>query len=273
MFDIKTATLDLLAATFTKPTGSASAELESLLAGRGIMDIEADEPSAAPTSNDRKAPQTAAEATGLDPRGLRTRRPTSRRIFRDAQQAEKNAVELLRPLPRSKETLHLVLPGSFVPLDLVAALLEITGQTATSLRLATLGFSDSNVETLCRMLDTGQVKSLSLVCSRYFAAASKPIYEHAAQELPRRGAQLLATRSHAKVMLIETGRDRWTFEGSGNLRSCVCLEQVALTSDRQLFRFHAGWFDRLFTNSPAGAIGSPAATTRPNRFDGDKNNA
>ena len=271
--NIETATLDLLNSLFTQPPRSASAELESLLAGRGIMDIEADEPSAAPTSNDRKAPQTAAEALGLDTAGLRLRRRTGRRIFRDAEQAEKNAVELLRPLPRPGEMLHMILPGTFTPLDMVPAILEITGQTATSLRLATLGFSDSNIEALCRMLDTGQVKSLSLICSRYFAAASKPIYEHAEHELPRRGAKLLATRSHAKVMLIEAGRDRWTFEGSGNLRSCVCLEQVALTSDRQLFRFHAGWFDRLFTNSPAGAIGSPAATTRPNRFDGDKNNA
>ena len=70
--NIETATLDLLNSLFTQPPRSASAELESLLAGRGIMDIEADEPSAAaPTGNDRKAPQTAAEALGLDTAGLR----------------------------------------------------------------------------------------------------------------------------------------------------------------------------------------------------------
>jgi hypothetical protein len=189
--------------------------------------------------------QTAAQELGVDHAGLRHLRRVRRRIFRDDREARQSATALLCPLPKAGETLHLILPGTFTPLDLVPALLGIIHQKATSLRLATLGYSSANVDELCRMLDSKQVGSLSLICSRYFAATSKSIFAHAQQELPRRGARLLATRSHAKVMLVEDAKSRWTFEGSGNLRSCVCLEQVALTNDPELFRFHAAWFDHV----------------------------
>jgi hypothetical protein len=191
------------------------------------------------------AKKSPAEALGLSRAGLRCRRPVLRRIFRDDRAAHQAASELLKPLPETSETLHMILPGTFTPLDLVPALLAIIGQKAKSLRLATLGFSVQNVETLCRLLDEKTIRNLSVVCSRYFAAASKEIFAVAERELPRRGAKLVASRSHAKIMLIEAGKDRWTFEGSGNARSCVCIEQIALANDPQLFRFHAAWFDHV----------------------------
>ena len=193
--------------------------------------------------------QTAALALGLDAGGLRHCRRVSHRVFRDGRAARQSATKLLTPLPTSGTTLHLILPGTFTPLDLIWALLEILDQQADTLRLATLGFSNQNVDDLVDMLDAGTVKSLSLICSRYFAATSKPIFEHAQRELPRRGCRLLATRSHAKVMLIEAGTVRWVFEGSGNLRSCVCLEQVALCNDPELFQFHTKWFDHVMESN------------------------
>ena len=195
--------------------------------------------------------QTAAEALNLDVGGLRHCRRVRRRVFRDERQLRQSAIELLRPLPKAGETLHMVLPGTFTPLDLVPALLEIIGQPADTLRLATLGFSNQNVDALAAMLDNKQIGSLFLLCSRYFSATSKVIFQHAVAELPRRGTKLLATRSHCKVMLVEAGTDCWVLEGSGNLRSCVCLEQIALANDPELFRFHATWFDHVLQTGAA----------------------
>ena len=189
--------------------------------------------------------RTAAQALGLDGTGLRHVRRIRRHVFRDDRAAQQSATELLRPLPRTGEVLHMILPGSFVPLDMVPALLEIIGQTATSLRLATLGFSVANVNELSRMLDAGTIGRLSVLCSRYFQATSKGIYAAAETELPKRGAKLLASRSHAKIMLVETNKGRWTFESSANARSCVCIEQAMLCNDPDLFRFHATWFDHV----------------------------
>jgi len=190
---------------------------------------------------------TPARALGLDSR-LRCVRPVKRRLFRDHSEADTVAAkELLSPLPKTGEVLHMILPGSFVPLDMVPALLEIIGQKATSLRLATLGFSVANVNQLCRMLDDGTIGKLSVLCSRYFQAASKEIYAVATTELPKRNAVILASRSHAKIMLVDCGKTRWTFEASANLRSCVCVEQATLCNDPALFNFHAQWFDHVLT--------------------------
>jgi hypothetical protein len=37
----------------------------------------------------------------------------------------------------------------------------------------------------------------------------------------------------------------FTFEGSGNLRSCRSVENVTLTNDAELCRFHASWIRTL----------------------------
>jgi hypothetical protein len=194
--------------------------------------------------------QPPGRALGLDPAALTHRQRIAGRIFRDCSQSpgQQAAKELLRELPAAGTILHAILPGTFTPLDLVPAVLELANATAKEVHLSTLGFSSANVQTLCALLDSKAIRALSLVCSRYFAAASKEIFTTAERELPPRGARLIATRSHCKVMLLQlTNGDRWVVEGSGNLRSCVCLEQVSLCNDPALYRFHRTWLRRVLS--------------------------
>ena len=142
-----------------------------------------------------------------------------------------------------------------VPVDVSALLQELA--TVSSLDelqpqsrrtpAKALGFSVANVNLLCRMLDAGSIGQAFVLCSRYFQAASKEIYAVAETELPKRGAKLLASRSHAKIMLVDTGKGQWTFESSANARSCVCIEQATLCNDPELFHFHANWFDHVLS--------------------------
>jgi hypothetical protein len=196
--------------------------------------------------------QTPAVALGLDRGGLRQVQPVSRRQYRDhSEDAKLSAMELLKPLPPAGTTLHAVLPGSFTPLDLVPALLELRHTTAKAVILGTLGFSKANVETLAGLLDAGSVKKLALVCSTYFAAGSKDIFALAEQELRPRGAKLIASRSHCKVMLLDLANgEKWVAEGSGNLRSCVALENLALCRDARLWRFHSKWLTKILEAAP-----------------------
>ena len=191
--------------------------------------------------------QTPAVALGLDSGGLRHIQKVNCRQYRDrSADAKLNAIALLKPLPKPGEVLSCILPGSFVPLDLLPALLELRKTTARAVTLATLGFSKANVETLAAMLDAGQIKRLALVCSTYFAAGSKDIFAVAEQTLRPRGARLVASRSHCKIMLVDMANgEKWVAEGSGNLRSCVALENLALCRDARLYRFHKQWLDKI----------------------------
>jgi len=191
--------------------------------------------------------QTPAVALGLDSGGLRHVQPVHARKYRDrSAEAKLAAIALLKPLPKPGTTLEMILPGLFVPMDILPALLELQKTTAKEVILATLGFSKANVETLAAMVDASTVKKLAVVCSTYFAAGSKDIFAHAEQTLRPRGARLVASRSHCKIMLMHLANgERWVASGSGNSRSCSALENLSLTQSSQLYRFHLAWLTKI----------------------------
>ncbi len=196
--------------------------------------------------------QTPAVALGLDRGGLRQVQPVrSRRYCDRSDEAKLNAMELLSPLPPSGSTLHMILPGFFVPLELIFGLMELRRQKAKEVILATLGFSKANVTALAAACDNGQIKRLAVVCSTYFAAGSKEILAYAMEELPRRGAKVIASRSHCKIQLVKLDNgERWVFSGSANSRSTVALENFDLTRDARLYSFHKKWLTKILEAAP-----------------------
>jgi len=196
--------------------------------------------------------QTPAVALGLDRGGLRQVQPFRHRQYRDrSDEAKLNAIALLKPLPKPGTTLEMILPGSFVPLDILPALMELRKTTAITVIVATLGFSKANVTTLAEMVETGTVKKLALVCSTYFAAGSKDIYAYAEQQLRPLKVKLVASRSHCKIMTMHLANgEKWVASGSGNSRSCSALENLSLCRDARLYRFHKKWLTKILEVAP-----------------------
>jgi len=161
-----------------------------------------------------------------------------------------NAVALLGDLPRPGETVHAIMGGDFHAWDLVPAVQGMLGEPV-DLTVATLGFNLSNNGNLCDMIDAGKIRKATIVCSDFFAKASADTFTVAEEKLQARGQRIIATRNHAKILLFATTgkartRRHFVIEGSANLRSCNNLEQIALTNDRGLYRFHAQWLEKLF---------------------------
>jgi hypothetical protein len=93
-------------------------------------------------------------------------------------------------------------------------------------------------------LDSGAVERLTLLCSDWMRRGSPDEYRTAIAELvDRRGQTVAAGRSHAKVCVLDWPDMHLAFEGSSNLRSCRALENVAVTHDADLCRFHSEWID------------------------------
>ena len=173
--------------------------------------------------------------------------------FKEARQA-KTASELLNPMPGPREALHAIISGRFALWDFVPAACIAASCSIECLHLATLGFSRSNIEKLCRMVDDGQIHRTRLLASHYFKGTSKGIYEFAVEELAKRPSmEFLSLRTHAKVALIafENGR-HLSFESSANLRSCKNIEQVSIFGGRDVYDFHRTWIDDLFSAANHG---------------------
>ena len=159
-----------------------------------------------------------------------------------------NAAAILPHLPAGPdERTHAILRGDFVLCDLIPAILAELGPV-DHLRIATLGMSAANAQTLARLVAAGLVGRLTIVVSHYFQQVDRTtVYADVCAALEPVGAAPIVTRNHAKVILLPFARrpDRLVIEGSANLRSSDNLEQVVLFNDSESHDFHAAWIDDL----------------------------
>lgn len=155
------------------------------------------------------------------------------------------AADVLPCLPGPGESVHALMTGYFDFMLVLTCVLQSRPETCDHLRIATLAFSQRNVTELCRLLDSGKVKRVSLVCSDYMAKASAAIYQGGVGQLvTERSQSLRSARSHCKVvcMALEDGT-RYVFEGSANLRTNRNIEQLTVFNDPGLHDWHARWID------------------------------
>jgi hypothetical protein len=176
-------------------------------------------------------------------KGMKRRNEDARRTL--------TAAEAIGRLPAENEAVHLAIGGRFALWNVVPAVLKLAGVKIEALTVATLGFSRSNIDDLCELLDAGQIGTASLLCSHYFKGTSEEIYTHAEAELSKRpGARFLSCRQHAKLLLIELANGSTvTVESSANLRSCKNIEVMTLIGSGEVYRFHKTWIDDLFAEA------------------------
>lgn len=150
---------------------------------------------------------------------------------------------VLDPLPTAGETVHLIIHGG-VPLSAVIWHI-IDRAPPADLAISTLGFSRHFIHELIDRMQTGQITSGVVVCSNYFSRADAAEYQEARELLAPWPVTLTDARTHGKVFVFGT----FCGEGSANLRSCRSIENVSITNDENLARFHAGWI-RQIANTP-----------------------
>jgi hypothetical protein len=175
---------------------------------------------------------------------------------RSAQLAE--AADALAVLPGPGETVHALMTGRYDLMHLLVCLVERLGAVDV-MRIATLGYNGHNLAEMLRLLDSGAVRRLSLLCSSFFRDHNGALWEETLEEFRPRGQRAAAARSHAKVVTFAfaSGR-RLTLEGSANLRSNSNREQLLLADGAGLHDWHAAWIDELVNQLEGDGPDHPA---------------
>jgi hypothetical protein len=167
-------------------------------------------------------------------------RAKARRAARLARAADALAV-----LPGPGEAVHALLTGRFDLMHLLVALIDRLG-TVDAMRIATLCYNARNLAEMTALLDSGRVKSLTLLCSDFFRQHNKALWEQTLEQFRPRGQRAAAARSHAKVVTFAfTSGRRLTLEGSANLRSNGNREQLLIADGAALHDWHSAWIDEL----------------------------
>jgi hypothetical protein len=179
---------------------------------------------------------------------VRTEQTSAGRKFRDLSKPE-NAIATIERLPKTGESIHFLLGGYFIGLDMITAILAMKEKPAEKLIISTLGFSQANISTLCSLVAQARSKTLHLIVSHYFKGVETGAVDEAKALLARHNVTVSVARCHAKVAIIsyEDG-DRYIIETSANLRSCQSIEQATLTHSASLFAFHEQWMEQLINH-------------------------
>jgi hypothetical protein len=166
-------------------------------------------------------------------------RGTARRTAQLAQAADALAV-----LPGTGETVHALMTGRYDLMHLLVCLIERFGPVDL-LRIATLSYNGRNLAEMVRLLDSGAVRQLTLLCSAFFRDHNTELWEETLQEFRDRGQWAAAARSHAKVVTFAfASGQRLTVTGSANLRSNGNVEQVLFADGAGLHDWFATWLDQ-----------------------------
>lgn len=183
-------------------------------------------------------------AASLADHRTHARRPTQRRTF-DLRHIANIAAALPR-LPETGHTWHIIAKGNTPFWQVIPRLIELAAEPIAELKISTLGFGRDFSECLLSLLAAGQIAQVGILCSHYFKSTGEDEYRLLAGKLT--ADQLAVARCHAKVIAatMQSGRG-FTFEGSGNLRSSRSIEQLIVTQDAELTRFHQAWITDLLT--------------------------
>ena len=169
----------------------------------------------------------------------RTRTYDDARMIGDAR-------DHLRTLPVEGETRHLLLGGNYTPWSIVPAV-HMLGGRIRALTIATLSYSKYNAADLLGMVDRNEIGHVTLLVARMFSSKNPELYNPLRDALRKRGHHVTTYRTHARLFLfeMETG-ETYAVEGSANLRSCKCVEQLCMTRDRGLYDWHRTWIKGVF---------------------------
>jgi hypothetical protein len=165
------------------------------------------------------------------------------RARRTAQLAE--AADVLNVIPAPGEAIHAIMTGRYDLMDLLVALIGKIGPCA-EMRIATLSFNSRNLAEMARLMDSGAIAKMTLLCSSFFKDHNKQVWAETLDQFRCRGQRAAAARSHCKIVTLACadGR-RYALEGSANLRTNSNREQFCLVHDASLHDWHAQWIDEL----------------------------
>jgi hypothetical protein len=153
-------------------------------------------------------------------------------------------------LPGPGEILFAIMTGRYDLMHVLLVIIENKQPVAVEyLRLLTLSYSGRNLAELLRLLDTGKVHHLSLICSSFFARHDRDLFEETLQQFRKRGQKLAAGRTHIKMILMQfADGTKLHLEGSPNLRTNSNLEQIIVANDALVHDARAAWCDKYLAS-------------------------
>jgi hypothetical protein len=156
----------------------------------------------------------------------------------------------LAGLPLTGEQWRIVTQRDFNTFSFILWVIEQRG-VIDDLTILTFNMDEASIHAIVKMFDLGIIQRVTIVIS----ASIKFRMPERVTQLRLAHADRVATGcfrvgfvwNHAKIALMATGDDRYVLEGSGNMSSNAEIEQYIFDNSPEVYNFHAGWVEDIFT--------------------------
>lgn len=145
------------------------------------------------------------------------------------------------------KSIYAIVSGNFIFGDFIEAFIDAKNFDVNEMTITTLSLSENNIYSLENLLFKWKyVKKLNLIISDYFYSHERKllipiIYEKLDRE---NKFQLAICRTHMKICQFETIKgNKCVINGSANLRSSQCLEQITIEENKDLYDFNQKYFN------------------------------
>lgn len=189
------------------------------------------------------AGQKKAEAKGEKPS---THKQVGKRIATRIRLKKEACAQVLTERIEPGTSYHFISNGSFDYWNIVTRMIELHELTKAEFYGCTWTMNDANVKSLFELIDTGTLRSASVMVGLYFLHREPVVADTLKCGLEDRAQRFKACENHAKVVLLQAGDDWLVFEGSANFTANPRIEQFVLNNDRELYEFHKTWMNGYF---------------------------
>jgi hypothetical protein len=156
------------------------------------------------------------------------------------------AKDVLTAIPGPNQAIHTLTTGRRFSVGAALYALADKLRPVDKLDIATLSYSKRNVAQLLDLLDSGTVRNMTLLVSKFFAQHFRELLDYTREEFQARRQRVACARSHAKVAVFHFADGRAIVcESSGNLRANGNWEQLTLINSPELAEFHSRWITKL----------------------------
>jgi hypothetical protein len=120
-------------------------------------------------------------------------------------------------------------------------------QSLDEVYIATWIISRENIDQICKLIDSGKIKSLTFVISKRLKELKKANYAHFVEQFEKRSnvVKFRVCNSHAKTFSAKADENHFTIDGSGNWTENPRIENYTIFNDIFSFNHNKQWMSEM----------------------------
>ncbi len=154
-----------------------------------------------------------------------------------------NKLNEISGIPKKDEQIRIVTRKMINSFDFILAIIA-NNEIIENLIIAFYRISKKAIIEISELIKEGKIKNVILLINDGFPKLVPDAYNLLLQQKST-NFTIKLENNHTKIILIDTIKNKYIIEGSGNLSINARIEQYLFENNEQVFNFHSNWIKNI----------------------------